>query len=101
MISPTPGSTLSGGSATFTWTAGTGVTTYWLDVGTAPGQGNIFGGNVGTTSRLVTGLPAIGTTVYVNLYSNINGIWFRSSYTYTSGTIAVAKLSTSFRHTAP
>ena len=86
MLSPAAGATLSGSSATFTWTTGSGVAAYWLDVGTAPGQGNIFGGNVGTvTSRLVTGLPANGSTINVNLYSSINGIWFRNSYTYTTG----------------
>lgn len=58
---------------------------YWLDMGTAPGQGNIFGGNVGqVTSKLVTGLPTSGT-IYVNLYSNIGGSWYANSYVCTGG----------------
>jgi hypothetical protein len=83
IVSPAPGSTLGGSSATFTWIAGAGATAYWLDVGTAPSLGNIFGGNVGSvTSKLVTGLPLDGSTVYVTLYSNVNGVWQGNSYTY-------------------
>ena len=74
MLTPAPGSTLSGGSATFNWGTGTGVSAYWLDGGTSPGVGNLFGGNVGTvTSKLVSGIPTNGSTIYVNLYSNIGG----------------------------
>ena len=47
MSTPAPGSMLSGSSVTFIWNAGVGATAYWLDVGTAQGQGNIFGNNVG------------------------------------------------------
>jgi serine protease len=82
ILTPTPGTVLNGSAATFTWSAGTGVTMYWLDVGTSPGQGSIFGGNLGTaTSKAVTGLPTTGT-VYVTLYSNIGGAWYAKSYTY-------------------
>ena len=94
MLSPAPGSTLAGSSVTFAWSAGTGVSAYWLDVGTAAGQGNIFGGNVGTaTSKLVTGLPTSGSTIYVTLYSNINSSWFSNSYTYTAAVNAKAAMS--------
>ena len=59
------------------------LSAYWLDVGTAPGQGNIAAGNLGTaTSRTVSGIPVNGSTIYVNLYSNINGTWYGNSYTY-------------------
>ena len=33
LTTPTPGSTLTGSTVTFGWTAGTGATAYWLDVG--------------------------------------------------------------------
>ena len=43
MTSPTPGSTLTGSSATFSWTAGSGVASYWLMVGTnGAGSANIL-----------------------------------------------------------
>ena len=46
ITSPVPGSALSGSSVTFTWSAATGAAAYWLDVGSAQGQANIFGQNV-------------------------------------------------------
>lgn len=85
----------SGPSATFSWPAISGATQYWLDVGTLPYVGNVFGGSVGTnTSKLVTGLPADGRTVYLTIYTQLNGSYFdsggaylRNSYTYTAGRI--------------
>ena len=72
---PTPGSTLAGSSATFIWTAGTGASAYWLDVGSSAGgnqysqSGNL--GNVLTTT--VNTLPTDGSMVYVTLYSLVGG----------------------------
>ena len=43
MSTPTPGSMLPGASATFTWTAGSGVSEYWLYVGTTgAGSDNVY-----------------------------------------------------------
>jgi hypothetical protein len=94
MSSPTPGSVLSGSTVTFTWTAGIGASTYWLDVGTVSGQGNIFGQNVGlATNQTVSGVPASGGTIYVRLWTLLNGAWQYNDYTYSaaasSGTKAV------------
>jgi hypothetical protein len=84
MTSPTAGSTLTSSSATFTWTAGTGVTEYDLHVGTTgAGSSNIFAGVVTTLSKSVTGIPTTGGTLYVRLYSLINGAWQYKDYTYT------------------
>jgi hypothetical protein len=83
---PTPGSTFTGSTVTFNWTAGTGATAYWLDAGSTPGgnqyhqSGNL--GNVLTTT--VNGLPTNGSTVYVTLYSLVNGQWLNNQYTYTA-----------------
>ncbi|MEX0409173.1 reprolysin-like metallopeptidase [Aquibium sp. LZ166] len=85
MSSPTPGSTL-GSSATFQWTTGTGVTSFWLSVGsTGVGSWNILSASNGTsTTRAVTNLPATGT-IYVRLYSLIAGAWQFNDYTYKAG----------------
>jgi hypothetical protein len=84
MSTPTPGSTLTGAAATFTWTAGTEVTEYDLHVGTTgPGSSNIFGGTVAGQSKNVTGIPTTGGTLYVRLYSLINAVWQYNDYTYT------------------
>ena len=36
------GSTLTGSNVTFTWSAGTGATAYWLDVGNAAGGNQYY-----------------------------------------------------------
>ncbi len=88
ITTPTPGSTLSGLSATFSWTAGTGATAYWLDVGSTPG-GNQYeqSGSRPTTPPLqltVNTLPTNGTPVYATLYSQVNGVWLSNAYSYTA-----------------
>jgi uncharacterized cupredoxin-like copper-binding protein len=85
MTSPTPGTTLPGASATFTWSAGT-ATQYHLEVGsTAVGSNNLFSANTGTAlSQLVTGLPTAGGNVYVRLWSLVGGAWQFNDYTYTA-----------------
>ncbi len=85
LTTPVPGSTLSGGTVTFIWTPGTGVTAYWLDVGTVLGKGNLFAANVGTqSSYTVGGIPTVGEPIYVQLWSMINGVWYLNRYTYTA-----------------
>ena len=84
---PTPGSTLSGYVATFTWSAGSGATAYWMDVGSSPGGNNYYqSGNLGNVlTTTVFSLPADGSTIYVTLWSLVNGQWLNNAYTYTSG----------------
>ena len=87
MQTPTPGSTLTGNSATFTWSAGSGgATAYWLDIGSTPG-GNQYSqsGNLGAVlTETVNGLPTDGSTIYATLYSLIGGVWASNAYTYTA-----------------
>ena len=84
---PTPGSTLSGNQATFTWSAGTGATAYWMDIGTTVGGNDVYQsgnlGNVLTTTAYT--LPANGSQIYVTLYSYVGGQWLSNAYTYVSG----------------
>ena len=62
------------------------ATVYRLWVGTAPGGNNLFSRQVGTAlSATVGGLPINGRTVYVRLWSQINGAWQFNDYTYRSG----------------
>ena len=86
MQTPTPGSTLSGSSVTFDWTAGTGASAYWLTVGsTAGGDDYYSSGNLGNVlTAIVNGLPTNGSTLYVTLYSLIGGAWVPNAYTYTA-----------------
>ena len=98
MTSPTPGSTLSGASVTFTWSAGTGFTSYKLSVGSTYGGANIYPlTNLGdVTSTTVSGLPTNGSTVYVTLYSvnTDTGQSVQNYYSYVSGPVIVSNCST-------
>jgi len=81
-VSPTPGSTLTSSTVTFTWTAGTGVSQYHLYIGTTAGGANIYSLNQGTNlSVTISGLPTTGT-LYVRLWSLIGGSWSYNDYAY-------------------
>jgi len=86
ITSPTPGSTLTSSSQLFSWTAGSLSTAYWIDAGNTP-EGNQYfqSGNIGdVTSYTVTGLPTDGSTIYITLWSYVNGSWLYNEYTYTA-----------------
>ena len=86
MVSPAPSSQLTGTSQTFTWTAGIGVSSYGLLVGTnGPGTYNLYtSGWIAGTSKTVTGLPTTGITLYVRLASMLNGVQVNTDYVYTA-----------------
>ena len=89
MISPTPGTTLASSTVTFTWSAGSGVSTYWLEVGTTPGGNQIYPGSpVANLAATVPGLPTNGSTVYVRLWSFLSGAWQSNDYSYASAIAA-------------
>jgi hypothetical protein len=84
LTTPTPGSTLGGSSVTFTWTTGTGVTSYYLYLGTTAGSNNLYNsGTTTATSVTANGLPTTGAKIYATLHSEIDGVWQATSYTYT------------------
>jgi Pro-kumamolisin, activation domain len=87
MQSPTPGTTLSGNVQTFTWSAGSGATAYWMDIGSTIGGNDIYqSGNLGNVlTTTVYSLPADGSQIYVTLYSLVGGNWLNNQYTYISG----------------
>jgi hypothetical protein len=91
ITTPQPGSTLTSATPTFSWDAGTGALDYWLDVGTAVGQGNIFGGVVAATTRQVTGVPCNGQTIHVRLWTrNSGGYLSPNDYTFTAASSCAA-----------
>ena len=89
MVSPTPGSVLPGASVTFTWTAGTGVSTTYLWVGTTPGGVDLVNFGGGTATSYTATLPTNGSSIYVRLWSVIGGGLQYTDYTYTEATAAV------------
>jgi len=107
LTSPAPGSTLSGTSATFTWSPATGSTDYAITVGTTGvGSSNIYASPSGgtATSQLVTGLPTSGT-IYVRVFSYVGGFWTSRDFTVTGGsgsttpTISLSPTSITFAST--
>jgi hypothetical protein len=85
LISPVPGSTTTGKTVTFTWTTGNGAGLYALALGTKLGTSDIYlSGWITATSRTVTVMPANGSTVYIRLYSLVNGVQQSMYYTITS-----------------
>jgi sugar lactone lactonase YvrE len=86
ITSPTPNSTLSGSTVNFTWAAGTLSSAYWIDAGSVPGGNQYYqSGNLGNVlSATVPGLPTNGSTVYITLWSEVNGLWLNNQYTYTA-----------------
>ena len=84
ITSPTPGSTLTGASTTFTWTAGTGgVTGYYLHVGTSLGTGNLVNMMCGTNTSATVTLPTNGATIYVQLETHFGSTVVENNNTYT------------------
>ncbi len=85
MTSPTPGSTLTSSVVSFTWSAGSGVSEYWLEIGTSPGGYEFYTQSQGASlSVTVSGLSSNGSTLYVRLWSQISGVWQSNDYTYTA-----------------
>jgi hypothetical protein len=97
MISPVDGSTLSGSSETFSWSAeGATVDKWRLEVGTSPDGTELFAEVVdgAVTSQAVSGLPTDGSSIYVNLKWRVGSVTTTASYTYianggTPGTPAI------------
>jgi len=89
MTNPTPGSTLSGSTETFTWSAGgTNVVEWWVYIGTSVGAKNIYdSGSLGlATSDTVNGLPTDGSTLYVRLWWRDAAGWHTVDVTYMAAT---------------
>ena len=82
MISPVQGSQLTSTTVTFTWTSWGAAVRYAMYVGTTAGSANLANFNTTNTSATATNLPTTGGTIYVRLFSYINGGWQYIDYTY-------------------
>src|SRR5207302_8870363 len=68
-----PGSIFAASTVTFSWTSGSGVTEYWLSIGTQPGADTLYSHSAGTgLSATVFGLPTTAP-VYVRLWALTGG----------------------------
>ena len=84
ITAPTNGSTLSGATAVFQWSAGSGVSEYWLYLSrVAPGGKDLYSASQGlSASKTVSGLPTDGATVYARLWSKFAAGWQYADFTY-------------------
>ncbi len=82
ITAPAPGSTLTGSSITFTWTAGSAVQRYWLFIGTSVGNNDIYGADQNLNLSATVTVPVNGKALYVRLWSYINGAWQFNDYQY-------------------
>jgi len=94
ITTPTSGSTLSGSSVTFNWTAGAGASAYWLVVGSTAGGTNYYSSELSGLTATVNALPTNGSTIYATLYSLIGGAWVPNAYTYTAVSAAAGGIIT-------
>jgi hypothetical protein len=83
MVSPPPGTPLTTSTPKFEWTSGVGATAWALWVGTTAGTYNVYAGWEPDLWRALV-LPVGGQTLYVTLWSYINGGWQGTNYPYTA-----------------
>jgi len=86
ILTPVPGSTITGGTATFTWDAGLGMTARYLVIrspSTEYYSNYPAGNNLAGRSQTVTGLPTSGTiSVELSSYMGTTTGWISNTYTY-------------------
>lgn len=90
LTSPAQGAMLGSATQTFTWTSGSNVSAYWIEIGTAPGDRSLANRSLSTTSFTATNLPVNGSTVFVRLWSRLGDQWqnFYTDYTFTAANLA-------------
>ncbi len=89
ITSPSPSSTLTGASTTFTWAAGSGgVTGYYLHIGTSPGASDLANICAGTNASATVTLPTNGATIYVQLETHFGSTVVENNNTYTEVTLS-------------
>ena len=86
ITSPPKNSTLTGNTVTFTWSAETGASLYYLYVGSSPGTYDIAAVATTNLSATVSGLPIDGRQLYVTLKGNGGGggMTVQDTATYTA-----------------
>ncbi len=88
ITSPPKGSTLSGTSVTFTWTAESGATAYQVWAGTTPGADDLGYCGSSDLSCTISGLPSNGQPIYVTLYGLSTSWTVQDTASYNAGSAA-------------
>jgi hypothetical protein len=88
---PANGTVLAGPSQLFQWNAAPRATLYQVWVGNSPGArdiGEYPASGTTSTSTTINGLPTDGRTLYVRLWSLIDGVYYPTDSTFTAASIA-------------
>ena len=105
ITNPAPGSTLSGDTVTFSWTAnGKAVNTWWLTVGYSLGEDDIYKSGPlkkSTLEATVSELPTDGSQVYVRLRWRAGLNLKYTDFTYTALTRALVPQTGQTKSYAP
>ncbi|HEX4008330.1 MAG TPA: hypothetical protein VHX60_19310, partial [Acidobacteriaceae bacterium] len=84
LTTPTPGTTLSGSTVTFSWNPGT-ATTFKFQLGSYTGGNGLYGSGPTTkTSETVSNLPVNGETIHARLSYLSGSVWQSIDYVYTA-----------------
>lgn len=87
LTAPTPDSTLSTRTVTFTWTAA-GSQQYALRVGSLPGASDVYlGEDTHDLQATVPTLPVDGRTLDVRLWTLVSSMWHYKDYIYTAASL--------------
>lgn len=81
LTSPANGTGISV-SPTFQWSAGSGVTSYALWVGSTPGGYDLYSANEGSALSRTVSVPGDGRKIYVTLHSLIGGAYQSIGYQF-------------------
>ena len=95
LTTPAPGSTLTGSTVIFNWSAATGASAYSLWLGSSgAGSHNLYdSGEISGTSATAVSLPTNGTAIYARLFTNYNGFAVSSDFVYTAANLPLAMLT--------
>jgi hypothetical protein len=85
LTAPSNGATL-GLSATFSWTAGTQATRYWLTVGSCADCADYADRDMALNRSATVNLPSDGRVIYASIYTAFNGAWFWHDYQFRATT---------------
>lgn len=106
LVNPPPSSTLTSANVSFVWSQDNQATSYALSISAVgPGGTDVFSSGILDNSlgndgypvvQAVSGLPINGETLYVTLYTLLNGQLFSNAYTYTAwnGQAGLATMAT-------
>jgi len=101
LITPAPGASGVDPFQAFTWNSVPGAQTYYIYVGTSPGQTDIYNSSEiapTITTRTVLGLIG-GQAYYVTLWTKINNTWYSVPSSFSSASQPLPSDTNTFRST--